>query len=357
MTTTQPNLGIVSGFAAGENGWDDEMNKNLRTLDRLCQASVADKDLTAPPGSPANGDAYIVAAGATGDWAGHDDELAVWHGAAAVWEFHVPKDGWRVYVRDESMFYVFNDSKWGVERSVSLGHLYGAEYVWDSSTQLHVAPGEVLVNGAVLSWGTNITVSGFPLSASTLYYLYLFDNSGTPDIQVSTIAPAWNFDNQYWDQNGDPDFRCLGYFVTDTSGNAWRFHVTELGRTAEFVLLEGSNADRLLVTSGSNAGYVSFSLSPLVPSHASHWFAAVKIDWSAQGDDAILAMHPVNIGALTGGYGLYTVRDACFVAGTKTFFGRVWLPIVESQTYYYGIAQNVGTPTADIEAHGARFTR
>ena len=45
-------------------------NEALTLLDTLCQASVIDKDLTTPPGSPAEGDCYIVAATGTGAWTG-----------------------------------------------------------------------------------------------------------------------------------------------------------------------------------------------------------------------------------------------------------------------------------------------
>jgi hypothetical protein len=43
-------------------------NVALRLLDGLVQLALLDRDLTAPPGSPADGDRYIVASGATGDW-------------------------------------------------------------------------------------------------------------------------------------------------------------------------------------------------------------------------------------------------------------------------------------------------
>jgi hypothetical protein len=45
------------------------------------------KDVTTPPGSPADTDAYIVGAGATGAWAGQDLKLAVWYATPGVWEF------------------------------------------------------------------------------------------------------------------------------------------------------------------------------------------------------------------------------------------------------------------------------
>lgn len=67
---------------------------------------VGDKDLTAPPGSPSAGDAYIVAAGATGAWAGHDGELAFY--LSTSWNFIAPRDGTRAWAQDESEIYRYD---------------------------------------------------------------------------------------------------------------------------------------------------------------------------------------------------------------------------------------------------------
>ncbi len=71
---------------------------------------VKDKDLTAPPGSPATDDRYIVAAGGTGLWSGHDTEIAEWDGAA--WQFTTPVIALTTYVEDESEYYSWNGSAW-----------------------------------------------------------------------------------------------------------------------------------------------------------------------------------------------------------------------------------------------------
>jgi hypothetical protein len=74
------------------------------------QDSVLDKDLTAPPGSPSEGDRYIVAATATGDWATHETEIAQYTDSA--WEFIEPNIGYCLTVEDELIMYVFNGSSW-----------------------------------------------------------------------------------------------------------------------------------------------------------------------------------------------------------------------------------------------------
>jgi hypothetical protein len=118
-SAAQPNVGLVQGFADQEDGWGDAMNANLRALDALVQARVADKDLTTPPGSPAAGDTYIVAASPTGAWSGQAGKIARYQAPIAPdtlpvagWEFFTPKAGWRVWVADEAKPYRYTGSAW-----------------------------------------------------------------------------------------------------------------------------------------------------------------------------------------------------------------------------------------------------
>jgi hypothetical protein len=80
---------------------------------------VADKDATSPPGSPAQGVAYIVAASATGAWSGHDGEIAYYQNTA--WKFIVPGEGFFAWVLDESALYHFLSSAWSTYAVGGLG--------------------------------------------------------------------------------------------------------------------------------------------------------------------------------------------------------------------------------------------
>ena len=76
---------------------------------------VKDKDLTAPPGAPVEGDRYIIAAGATGAWATHDNQLVEWHamtGATAAWHYVKPFEGFETWVEDENVNYRWDGSAW-----------------------------------------------------------------------------------------------------------------------------------------------------------------------------------------------------------------------------------------------------
>ena len=85
-------------------------NEALRILDGLVQLSVLDRGLTAPPPSPADGDRYIVASGASGVWAGWDLNVALWTDGA--WLRLPPRSGWRAWVEDEGLLLVYDGADW-----------------------------------------------------------------------------------------------------------------------------------------------------------------------------------------------------------------------------------------------------
>jgi hypothetical protein len=85
-------------------------NEALRLLDVLVQMVVEDRDLSAPPVAPDLGACYIIASGATGDWAGHDAEIAVREDG--YWRFIEPKSGWLAIVRDELVPVLFDGTDW-----------------------------------------------------------------------------------------------------------------------------------------------------------------------------------------------------------------------------------------------------
>ncbi|MBW6496555.1 MAG: DUF2793 domain-containing protein, partial [Burkholderiaceae bacterium] len=85
-------------------------NEALRLLDAMVQLSVLDRDLTAPPASPADGDRYLVASGATGLWAGWDLNVAYW--VDGVWMRLVPRPGWLAWIADEGALLVYDGAGW-----------------------------------------------------------------------------------------------------------------------------------------------------------------------------------------------------------------------------------------------------
>lgn len=123
--STDPILGLSYGWAVSDN-FKAGMDANLRKLAAVVQASVADKDLATPPGSPANGDRYIVAASPTGSWVGHAGKIAVYETSA--WVFYTPAEGWRVHVNDEDVYYRYDGSAWALERKRAVNNQTGTTY-------------------------------------------------------------------------------------------------------------------------------------------------------------------------------------------------------------------------------------
>jgi hypothetical protein len=88
-------------------------NDSLQVIDALLQLAVIDKDETVPPATVGGdvGKRWIVGPAATGDWATHDDEIALCT-AAGVWRFIPPKEGFAAWVIDEALEYRYTAGAW-----------------------------------------------------------------------------------------------------------------------------------------------------------------------------------------------------------------------------------------------------
>ncbi|MGI3165190.1 DUF2793 domain-containing protein [Pseudooceanicola sp. 200-1SW] len=143
-------------------------NEALLILDALVQLAVADRDLTAPPAGPAEGDRYIVASGATGDWAGEDGRVAQFDGTA--WVFHAPQPGWRAWVVDEERLVTWRGGAWADDSGLPLeAAQLGVNTSADAVNRLAVASGATLLTHAGSDHQLKINKAGAGDTASLLY--------------------------------------------------------------------------------------------------------------------------------------------------------------------------------------------
>lgn len=84
-------------------------NEALQALDAVVQLAVEDV-ASAPPAAPGEGMRFIVAAGASGAWAGHQGQIAAWQDGA--WSFFTPKEGWLAWVVAARKLKVFHAAIW-----------------------------------------------------------------------------------------------------------------------------------------------------------------------------------------------------------------------------------------------------
>jgi hypothetical protein len=101
---TTPRLGapeLTEGQAAPET----TVNEQVRYLESASGHFVLeDRDLSTPPGSPSDGQSYLVAGTGTGAWAGHDGDVAYYMNTA--WIFINVQEGFTFWVKDENKFLV-----------------------------------------------------------------------------------------------------------------------------------------------------------------------------------------------------------------------------------------------------------
>lgn len=100
-------------LVVGQGSKEDTSNEADRFVEQGADYYIViDKDLTAPPGSPSDGDCYIVGDSATGDWSGHDAEVAF--RMSTAWAFITPDIGTMAYAQDEDEEYRYAGGSPGV---------------------------------------------------------------------------------------------------------------------------------------------------------------------------------------------------------------------------------------------------
>jgi hypothetical protein len=120
-------------------------NEALRVLDAVVMLAVLDRDLATPPGSPVEGDRYLVASGATDAWSGKDGKIAAWQDDA--WSFHAAREGWRLWVADEDILLVFDGASW-TGAATQNAALMGINTTADAANKLAVSSAAVLFSHA-----------------------------------------------------------------------------------------------------------------------------------------------------------------------------------------------------------------
>lgn len=91
-------------LAAAQSQPEVIVNEALRRLEAFAQIYALGYQ-NAPPGSPANGDRYLIGDTPTGVWATHAQKVAVYSGG---WLYITAQPGWRAYVSGDGK-YIFSE--------------------------------------------------------------------------------------------------------------------------------------------------------------------------------------------------------------------------------------------------------
>lgn len=119
--SVEPRFGLNYAWTYGENGWNVGMDANMLRLGRFgVQLSAKTRATAAPPGSPVDGDTYIIPAGATGVWAGKTGQVAVWVAGTPVgdWVYAAPRLGWICFIENENKIAAFYGGVWSAGTAI-----------------------------------------------------------------------------------------------------------------------------------------------------------------------------------------------------------------------------------------------
>ena len=107
------NLGIMNGAADGDL-YGNAMRAFQRACDAFLQPIVKGYLTNTPPGSPVDGDMYIVGSAPTGSWASYAGYVAKWSALIAAWEFYSPKNGWQFQSNSAREIYRRTGGAWEI---------------------------------------------------------------------------------------------------------------------------------------------------------------------------------------------------------------------------------------------------
>lgn len=91
-----------------------DMATAFRALDGLVMPNVLGYLTNTPPGSPSNGDCYIIGAAPTGAWAGQGGKVTRYSTVTSSWEFYTPKNGWMLEATSARESYRYTGSAWEI---------------------------------------------------------------------------------------------------------------------------------------------------------------------------------------------------------------------------------------------------
>lgn len=155
-------------LAAGQAQKHVTLNESLRMLDALVQLAVISRVVATPPGSPAEGDRYLVPSGAAGAFAGHAGTIAAWQDGG--WIFLIPRAGWTAWIAAEAHLAVFDGTDW----LDTLGDLQNLPHVGinttaDATNRLAVSAAASLFNHAGSGHQLKLNKASAGATASLLF--------------------------------------------------------------------------------------------------------------------------------------------------------------------------------------------
>lgn len=172
---------VIDEITASQAAKEVTHNTGLRQLEgRLVR--VKSRTTTAQPGSPANGDTYIMPTGATGtNWATFTaKQIAHYYGGS--WKAWTPVEGARVWVNDEDSVWAYNGTDWMLDTRAPMLSKSVAGSANVTLTEIESRYPAIDMTGAITA---NIS-----LIVTTTPKLFVIKNSTTGDFTITVKTSA-----------------------------------------------------------------------------------------------------------------------------------------------------------------------
>jgi Protein of unknown function (DUF2793) len=262
MSDTTPRSALPL-LAAAQSQKHVTHNEALLKADALLCCNILDRDLSAPPSSPSDGDTYLIKATATDAWAGQDGNLA--YAVDGGWRFYAPFQGLVAYIADETRLVVYSGGAWLDYASVlALQNVpeLGVNATADATNKLTVASAAVLFNnignGVQLKLNKNA-------SADTASLLYQKAFSGRAEIGLT------GDDNFHFKVSPDGSTFYEALILNRNTGSQLLKHVDVTGATT----LGATHLGRMVRGDASGGG---FNITLPASADADDWVIVRKKD-------------------------------------------------------------------------------
>ncbi len=220
----------------------------------------------------------------------------------------------------------------------------GLELEYTVANGLRVKPGCAVIEslGYLVNVATAITKTGLTLAANTMYHVYLYMNSGSPDIEIVTNAPASPYFGTARSKTSDTSRRYLGSVLTTAANTIAQF--IQSGNDVVYPAAGTGALPFRVLAAKTSAAEESVALSGVIPLTATGVFARFFFNRTV-GDNAM------NFGPTAGLPKLSNVTSPGAVFFT--------VPVTSSLLLYIQLNNTIsdGNGAAYIDVNGYTYAR
>lgn len=168
---------------------------------------------------------------------------------------------------DAQMYLVNTPASSPADRRVSVGNLFGVNYIsglvleWVSANSLRINPGlAALPSGQVIRVTSAITLSSMSLVAGTWYHLYLYLSGTTPTVEYVTTNPTAAYLGMARTKTGATTHRYIGSVYAMATNTLFNFL-----QSGNIIFYRENLTSKRVVSYGSATVETTVSAAGLVP--------------------------------------------------------------------------------------------